>query len=444
MIPKIAIIGRPNVGKSTLFNRIVKRKKAIVQDKPGITRDRLYGKAKFDDHEFVIIDTGGYDTHEDEENLLNIVNKQIFSAIDEADALIFLLDGKSGLSSLDLEINESLRFVDKPVFYAINKMDRGVSKDNLYDFYRLGVEDIYPISAEHKSGVADLMADVIKAIPKVAPEEEEEKDDIIKIAIIGRPNVGKSSIINKLLNEERVIVNNAPGTTRDSVDTLLVKDDKKYLLIDTAGIRAKSRVKRGVETYSVQVALKSIRRCDIVVLVVDAVEGVVEQDTKIAGYANEMGKACLVVVNKWDIVDKESFLFKDFLNTIHEKLKYLRYAPVISTSVLTNLRVEKILRIADTIHSEYNKRISTGKANTLLQHIIDKHSPPIVRGKIIKFFYMTQVDTKPPHFVIFTRHSKLVHFSYQRFIINQIRNEHKFIGCPIILEFKERRSIYKK
>jgi GTP-binding protein len=442
MIPKIAIIGRPNVGKSTLFNRIVKRKKAIVQDKPGITRDRLYGKTKYEDRDFIVIDTGGYDTGIDNDSILNVVKKQIFNAIDEADALIFLLDGKSGLSTLDIEINESLRFVEKPVFYVVNKIDGEKFEDNVYDFYRLGVEKLYKISAEHKLGITELISDLIEVIPE-KKEIKEEEQEIIKIAIIGRPNVGKSSIINKLLNEERVIVSEVPGTTRDSVDTLLIKDTRKYLLIDTAGIRGKSKVKKGVESYSVQAALKSIRRCDIVVLAVDAVDGVVEQDTKIAGYANEMGKACMIVVNKWDLVDKEGFLYKDFLNTVYDKLKYLRYAPIISTSVVTNLRIDKILRIADTIDEEYNKRIPTSKINLLLTKLVAKHPPPIVKNKAIKFYYMTQVKTKPPRFVIFSKHPKLVHFSYERYIINQIRKEHKFIGCPIVIEFRQRRSIYK-
>ena len=444
MIPKIAIVGRPNVGKSTLFNRIVKSQKAIVQDEPGITRDRLYGKANFDEHDFIIIDTGGYDNVKGEDDILDVVNKQIFYAIDEADAIIFLLDGKGGLSSLDIEVNEKLRFIDKPIFYAINKMDRNISKDNLYDFYSLGVDKLYPISAEHKIGLDALLTDLVKVIPSVKDNSQAEDDEIIKIAIIGRPNVGKSSIINKLLNEERVIVSDMPGTTRDSIDTLFEKDGKKYLLIDTAGIRGKSKVKEGIETYSVQSALKSIRRCDIVVMVLDAVEGVVEQDTKIAGLASEMGKACMIVVNKWDIVDQDGFLYKNFLNIIYENLKYLQYAPVISTSVVENLRVDKILRIADTIHAEYRKRISTGQINVLLRKIIDKHAPPIVRGKSIKFYYMTQVGTKPPHFIIFTKHADLVHFSYERFIKNQIREKYKFIGCPITLEFKQRESIYKK
>ncbi len=443
MIPKIAIIGRPNVGKSTLFNRLVKRQKAIVQNKPGVTRDRLYGKTQWDDHEFIVIDTGGYDTHEDEDNILNIVKQQIVTAINEADALIFVLDGKSGLSTLDIEINDSLRNVDKPLFYVVNKIDGEAQEENVADFYRLGAEKFYTISAAHKRGISTLMTDVLEAIPKVeAPTEE--NDDLIKIAIIGRPNVGKSSIINYLLNEDRVIVNNAPGTTRDSVDTLLVKDDKRYLLVDTAGIRGKSKVKRGVEEYSVQSALKSIRRCDIVVLVVDAVEGVVEQDTKIAGYANDMGKACMIIVNKWDLVDKEGFLFKDFLNNVYIKLKYLQYAPVISTSVPKKQRVDKILRIADTIFEEYNKRVPTSKVNNILERLLIKHSPPVVKGKAVRLYYMTQVDTKPPHFVIFAKFPKLIHFSYQRYILNQIRKEVKFIGCPIVLEFRQRQSIYKK
>lgn len=442
MIPKIAIIGRPNVGKSTLFNRMIKRKKAIVQDKPGITRDRLYGKAKWDDHEFIVIDTGGFDTRAEIDSMLDIVKKQIFIAIDEADALVFLLDGKGGLSSLDIEINEHLRFVDKPVFYVVNKIDGPSYEDNVYDFYQLGAGKFYTISAEHKLGINDLMDDLLKSIPK--KEEEEVGDNIIKVAIVGRPNVGKSSIINKLLKEERVIVDNAPGTTRDSVDTLLTIDEKRYLLIDTAGIRGKSRVEKGVETDSVQSSLKSIRRADIVVIVIDASEGIVEQDTKIAGYASEMGKACMIVVNKWDIVDKEDFLYKDMKNTIYNKLKYLLYAPIITTSVIKNQRVDNILPLADEIYAEYNKRVPTSSVNTLLGKLVAKHPPPIVKNKAVKFYYMTQVETAPPHFVIFSKFPKLVHFSYERYILNQIREEHKFTGCPIKLEFKARKSIYKR
>ena len=435
MKPIIAIVGRPNVGKSTLFNRIARRKKAIVGDEPGITRDRNYAEAEWNGGVFLLIDTGGFEPGVNDEVALHI-HQQVQLAIEEADLIIFLVDGKEGLTPTDIDIAKMLREVNKPVLHVINKIDGERQEEEIYDFYRIGVENLYPISAQHGRGVGDLLDEALNLLPPSS--EIRYNESLVKIAVLGRPNVGKSSLVNRILGNERVIVSEKPGTTRDAIDTPLKIGEKEYLLIDTAGIRRKGRISRQLEKYSVVEALKSIDRCDVAVILIDAKEGITEQDAKIAGLAHDKGRASVLVVNKWDLIEKDSYTIYKYTEDIRYNLKFIRYAPIIFVSALTGQRALKIIDLVDRVAEQYQRRVPTSELNRVFEEVILSNPPPMYRNKELKLYYITQVSIKPPAFVIFVNYPEGIHFSYERYIVNKIRENFEFDGTPVRVFFRKR------
>jgi len=427
--PIVAIVGRPNVGKSTLFNRLVGERIAIVDDKPGITRDRLYADADWLSHNFTLIDTGGLDP-DSEEQLNQHVFRQAEAAIENADVVIFLTDVKSGIMDADRQVADMLRKVAKPVVLAVNKVDNPTKENNeIYEFYELGIGDPMPISAGQALGLGDMLDEVVKYFPP--PGVEEEEDPRIKVAIVGKPNVGKSSLINKILGEERLIVSDIPGTTRDAVDTHLTRDGQEYLFIDTAGLRKKSRIKENIERYSILRTLAAVERCDVCVLLIDAEEGITEQDTKIAGIAHERGRAAIIAVNKWDKIEKNDKTMKEFTQDLESTLSYMPYAPKLFISALTGQRVHKLFELIFAVYQNHAMRISTGVLNDVIIEATAMHSPPTDKGRPLRIYYGTQVSVKPPTFVLFVNNDKLMHFSYQRYIENKIREAFGFSGTPV-------------
>jgi len=435
--PVVAIIGRPNVGKSTLFNRLCRRRKAIVIDERGTTRDRNYADAEWAGKSFLLVDTGGFEPAS-EEGIMAQMREQTTLAIEEADAVIFLMDGRAGLSRADYDIAALLRRVEKPVFYAVNKVDGPRQEAEAVEFYALGMERLYPISAQNGLGVYELLDDVAACLPGTAAMEEQEDPEEIRIAVVGKPNVGKSSLVNRILGRERSIVNPAPGTTRDAVDTPFVREGRRYLLVDTAGIRRKSRISATLEKYSVIMAIKAIRHSDVVLILIDAAEGMTDQDVKIAGLAFEEGKGCVFVVNKWDAVAKDNSTVGKYVNDIREKAKFLSFAPICFVSALTGLRVQRIFEAVETVYGEYTRRVGTGEFNRLCREIIARTPPSWVAGRPNQFFYMTQTGVKPPTFVFFVRDPREVHFSYERYLANAIRETFGFRHCPVRLVFKKK------
>jgi GTP-binding protein len=437
MKPIVAIVGRPNVGKSTLFNRIIGRRKAMVDDQPGVTRDRNYGNVDRFDVPFILIDTGGFEPVTSD-RLLQQMREQSQLAMEEADVILFVMDGRDGLTPADAEVAEMLRRVEKPVFYLINKIDGDKQETAIGDFYSLGVENIFPVSAEHNRGIGELMDEVIDALPKMGASEEDE--DVTKIAVVGRPNVGKSSLVNRLLGFERVVANPTPGTTRDSVDTYFICNRKRYMLIDTAGIRRKGKTTQKIEKYSVVDALRSIERADVVLIVLSAEQGVTEQDTKIAGYAYEAGRGCIFVVNKWDTLTKDNASIGTFVESIRMEFKYLPFAPILFVSALTGQRTGKIIAEVDTVMAQYAKRVQTSELNKVFLEAVTAHQPPLFQGKRIKLYYATQVSTRPPTFVVFANRTDAIHFSYERYLANRLREAFGFTGTPLRLLFKGRKE----
>ncbi|MBN2538696.1 MAG: ribosome biogenesis GTPase Der [Deltaproteobacteria bacterium] len=435
MKPIVAIVGRPNVGKSTLFNRLSETRKVIVIDQPGTTRDRNYADSNWNGKTFMIIDTGGFEPATTERMLIQM-REQTNLAIEEADAIIFLMDGREGLTPSDIEITGLLRKTKKPIFYVANKIDNLKREDLAFDFYRLGVDRIYSISSQHGLGVGDLLDDVVEHLPEIPVEEEPEER--IRIAVIGKPNVGKSSLINKILGYERTIVNPVPGTTRDAVDTAFDLNDRKYLLIDTAGIRKKSKVSLQLEKYSVIEAIKTLDRCDIALVMIDAQEGVTEQDTKIAGLAFERGVACIIILNKWDLIEKDNSTIGKHIKHVKDSLKYLDFAPIITVSALSGQRLRKVFDLIDNVYDQYTKRVSTSLLNTKLAEFTEKLSPPRYRNRPNKINYATQISVKPPTFVFFVREAKAVYFSYERYLSNRIHEELGFENTPVRLIFRKK------
>jgi GTP-binding protein len=431
----VAIVGRPNVGKSTLFNRLTKKKKAIVDDLPGVSRDRNYGSIFWENKSFTLIDTGGFEL-DPHETIGYMIKEQVQLAIEEADAIIFLCDGKDGLLPTDKGAVKMLKSCGKKVFYTVNKVEGEKDYENLPDFYQLGIEPIYPISAQHGIGITELLNDVADFLPEESPETEEEST---KLAIVGRPNVGKSSLVNRILGFKRLIVSERPGTTRDSIDTPIRYFGERYLLIDTAGIRKKTRVSLRVERYSMIEALKSIERCDLGILVLDATQGVTEQDARIGGYLYEQGKGTIMVVNKWDLIKKDTTSMKKYTEEIRSHLRFLDFAPIIFLSALTGQRVSQILKIVQEVSHNYRKRLSTSELNRALKETTGKYHLPFYRNHPLKLYYMTQISVAPPTFVIFTNHPEAIHFSYERYLINQLRKNFGFSGVPLRIIFRERR-----
>lgn len=437
MPPVIAIIGRPNVGKSTLFNRLSPRKKAIVINEPGATRDRNYADCTWNDSPFLLIDTGGFEPASTEE-LMSQMREQTTLALEEADIIIFLMDGRDGLTPSDREIAGILRATGKPVFFVVNKIDGPRQDDLVHEFYGLGIDMLYPISAEHGLGVYELMDAIAVYLPK-PQEPPQEEEQPIGIAVIGRPNVGKSSLVNRILGYERTIVNPLPGTTRDPIDTPFRVSGRNYLLIDTAGIRRKSRISLTLEKYTVVNALKAMERCDIALLLINAEEGITEQDVKIAGLALEKGTATIIVVNKWDAVkEKDDRTVGTYVHDIKDRLKFMDYAPIIFISALTGQRVSKIFGIVEEVYRQYTKRVATPELNKTMRDIIAANPPSRFQNRDVSFSYMAQVSVKPPTFVFFTRYPKGIHFSYERFLINRIRESFGFDQVPIRLFFKKK------
>lgn len=437
--PIIAIIGRPNVGKSTLFNRLTGKRMAIVEDFPGVTRDRIYGECEWIGQSFTVVDTGGLEP-ESRDKMLSLMREQVQRALEEADGIIFLMDGKEGLAPSDYEVVEFLRKVQKPIFYVINKIDVPKHEDKVLEFYKLGIEKLYPISAEHGYKVDELLDEICQSFPAGQEVSEGEETGAVKIAVVGRPNVGKSSLVNYLLGEKRVLVNDEPGTTRDSIDTQVTINHRKYILIDTAGIRRKSRINQPIERYSVVRALRSLERCDIALIMIDAVEGITDQDVRIAGHAHKAGRGCILVVNKWDLVEKDNTTIGQYVEKIKDRFKYLDYAPIIFVSALTGQRVFKIIDLVNRVFAEYTKKVSTPELNRILESATKSYQPPSFQGRHLKFFYITQVHIKPPTFTLFCNYPEGVHFSYKRYLENRIRENLGFEGTPIRFVLRKRRG----
>jgi GTP-binding protein len=438
MKPVVALVGRPNVGKSTLFNRITRTKNALVDNVPGVTRDRHYGDATWEEVPFSVVDTGGFLTSDGDE-FSPLVRSQVMQAIQDATVIVMVLDGKSGVSPYDRDIIELLRDVYQPVFYVVNKIDGLEREVNLFEFYSLGIVKLYPVSAEHNYGVPDFLDELIRAFPAASRDHAGQvSDDVIKIAVVGRPNVGKSSLINRLLGEDRLVVSDIPGTTRDAIDTLCRRGDKTYLLIDTAGIRRKSKVDEKIEKFSIIKSLKSMDRCDVALIVLDVEEGVTEQDIHVAGYAYERGCGCIILLNKWDLVEKDKKTLKRYLDELRDKAKFLNFAPAITISALNGLRVASIFGEVDNVYGQYATRIGTGQLNNLFAQATQDKEPSMYKGKRLKFYYATQVSTKPPAFVAFVNVPEGVHFSYERYLVNQIRGAFGLKHTPIRMMFRER------
>jgi len=436
MKPLVAIVGRPNVGKSMLFNRLVGQRLSIVEDTPGVTRDRIYAECEWRNRKFDIVDTGGIEPNTDSE-ILSFMREQAEIAIRNADVTVFVCDIKSGLTASDQEVANMLLRSGKPVVLAVNKMDQvGITNPDIYEFYNLGLGDPIAVSAVHGHGTGDLLDACMEYFP---PEDgEEEEDDVIKVAIIGKPNVGKSSLVNRILGEQRVIVSDMAGTTRDAVDSFFENQKGKYLFIDTAGMRKKSKVDDRIEKFSVLRATMAIERADVCLILVDANEGVTEQDTKVAGLAHEAGKACIIVVNKWDAIEKDDKTMDRMRQDIRRDLSYMTYAPIVFISALTGQRVDRLFDLINYVNDQASLRITTGMLNTVLADATARVQPPTDKGRRLKIYYMTQIGIKPPHFVCFCNDAKLFHFSYQRYLENQIRSTFGLEGTPVRLTIRQK------
>ena len=436
MKPIIAIVGRPNVGKSTLFNRITRSRDALVDNFPGVTRDRHYGDASWNDIEFTLVDTGGFTEGDD---FAEAIRFQVHQAIADADVIVLLLDGKEGISPFDQDVINILRSVDKPIFYTVNKIDGAEQEVMLSDFYQLGIDNLYPLSAEHRYGVNDLLDDLVESLKEINAEAAEEGDQQwIKLAVVGRPNVGKSSLINRILGENRLLVSDMPGTTRDAIDSVFKLDGKSYLLVDTAGIRRKGKVSQKLEKFSIIKALRSLDRCDVALIVMDAGEGVTDQDIAIAGYAHERGCGCILLLNKWDLVDKDNKTVKVYTERLRDQAKFLSFAPALTISALTGQRITKIFQMVNAVYDQYQRRIGTGLLNRIFERAIEKNEPSLHRGTRIKFYYAVQISTKPPTIVCFVNYPQAVHFSYKRYLINQLREGAGLDRTPIRLVLRQR------
>ncbi len=438
MKPIVAIVGRPNVGKSTLFNLLAGQKISIVKDTPGVTRDRIYADAEWLDKHFTIIDTGGIEPTSGD-LILSRMREQAEIAIDTADVIIFLVDLKDGLVDADSQVASMLRRAAKPVVLVVNKVDNPVKQEaDVYEFYNLGLGDPFPISAANQTGIGDMLDEVTAHFPSNAGEETE--DDRPKVAIVGKPNVGKSSIVNRLLGEERVIVSDIAGTTRDAIDTVVRRNGKDYVMIDTAGLRKKSRVKEDIERYSVIRTVSAVERADVVILVIDATEGVTEQDAKIAGIAHEAGKGMIVAVNKWDLIEKNDRTMNEHLAKIKETLSFMPYAQYLFVSALSGQRLPKLFELIDVVLDYHAMRVSTGVLNEILAEAVAMQQPPTDKGRRLKIFYMTQISVKPPTFIIFVNSKKLMHYSYTRYLENKLREAFGFTGTPLRFIIRERNA----
>ncbi len=439
----VALVGRPNVGKSTMFNMLSKTRKALVEDTPGLTRDRNYAEITLAGKTFVIVDTGGFEPTTDDV-MLSQMRTQTVVAIEQADVIIYVGDGKVGITPSDHEIVRTLQQTDKKVFYAINKIDSEKQEDIAVDFYSLGVSQLFPVSAMTGYGMSDFIDALLEEIPeeRSSPSETDvAAEPVAKVAVVGRPNVGKSTLINLLLGEERLVANPEPGTTRDAIDTIVRHYGKEYLFIDTAGIRRRSRIVDRLEKYSVIKAFRTIDRAEIVLVMMDSREGVTEQDARIAGYAFEKGRGVILVLNKWDLIPKDSTTIESYIAHVRDSLKYLQYAPILTVSALEGTRAVKLFNLIDDVNAKYHKRINTAGLNKFLEETLASHPPGMHRkGKRIKIYYMTQVQTAPPTFMFFCNYPESIHFSYKRFLENRLREAFDFAGAPLRLVLKTRQG----
>lgn len=434
--PVVAVVGRPNVGKSTFFNYIAGRRISIVEDTPGVTRDRIYTEVEWRSRKFTLIDTGGIEPYS-QDIIMQQMKRQAEVAIETADVILFMVDAKDGMTASDKEVAILLRKSNKPVILVVNKVDRvGEMPPEVYEFYNLGIGDLIAISSVHGLGMGDLLDEVYNYFPEEVDDEYDE--EIIKVAVIGKPNAGKSSLINRIIGEDRVIVSDIPGTTRDAIDTYVEKGEDKFVFIDTAGIRRKSKITENIERYSTLRSWTAIERADVCLIMIDAVDGVTEQDTKIAGYAHEQGKASIIVVNKWDVIEKETGTLEEYRKVVLEKLGFMMYAPVIFISAKTGQRVDKIYELIKFVANQASFRISTGMLNDLVSEATAMVQPPSDKGRRLKIFYMTQAGVKPPTFIIFINDMELMHYSYERYLENQLRKSFGFEGTPIRFILRER------
>ena len=434
--PMIAIVGRPNVGKSMLFNKLIGKRMSIVEDVPGVTRDRIYGEAEWAGRKFILVDTGGIEPSTDN-MILAFMRDQAQIAIENADVIVFVTDIKTGMTASDEDVARMLQRSGKPIVLAVNKMDSvGIVNPDFYEFYNLGLGDPIAVSAVHGHGTGDLLDECLKYFPEEV--EEEEDDDVIQVAIIGKPNVGKSSLTNRILGQERVIVSNVAGTTRDAIDSYFENEHGKYNFIDTAGMRKKSKVDDAIEKYSVLRATMAIERSDVCLILIDAQEGVTEQDTKVAGLAHEAGKACIIVVNKWDAIEKDDKTMDRMREDIRRDLSYMTYAPILFISAMTGQRVQRLFELINYVHEQASVRITTGMLNTVLADAQTRVQPPTDKGRRLKIYYMTQVGIRPPHFVAFCNDKQLFHFSYRRYLENQIRSVFGLEGTPVIMTVRQK------
>ncbi len=434
--PIVAVVGRPNVGKSTFFNYLAGSRISIVEDTPGVTRDRIYTEVEWRSRKFTMIDTGGIEPYS-EDIIMQQMKRQAEIAIETADVIIFMVDAKDGMTATDKEVATMLRKSHKPIVLTVNKVDKvGDPPPEVYEFYNLGMGDMIVISSVHGLG----MGDVLDAVYDHFPDEnnEEDDDETIKVAVVGKPNAGKSSLINSILGEDRVIVSNIPGTTRDAIDTHVEKDGQKFTFIDTAGIRKRSKINENIEKYSAIRSWTAIERADVCLIMIDAEDGVTEQDTKIAGYAHQQGKASIIVINKWDLIEKQTGTLEEYRKTVHEKLGFMTYAPVIFISAKTGQRVHKIYELIKYVADQAAFRISTGMLNDLVYDAVAMVQPPSDKGKRLKIYYMTQAAIKPPTFIIFVNDLELFHYSYERYLENQLRKSFGFEGTPIRFIHRQR------
>ncbi|MHB1392649.1 MAG: ribosome biogenesis GTPase Der [Clostridia bacterium] len=433
--PIVAIVGRPNVGKSTLFNKMAGKRISIVEDHPGVTRDRIYTEVEWQNNTFTLIDTGGIEPYS-EDAMMRQMKLQAEVAIETADVIVFLVDGQEGITTSDQEVANQLRRTKKNILLVVNKIDAPKYKDNIYEFYNLGLGEPMGISSGQALGLGDLLDEIVKSFP---PEGEEEYDEYtIKVAVVGKPNVGKSSLVNKILGEERVIVSDVPGTTRDAIDTPFTIEDNKYVFIDTAGMRKRGKVFENIERYSVVRSLTAIERADVCLMLIDAKEGVSEQDSKIAGYVHDQGRAVVIVVNKWDAVEKDEKTIDRYKSDIKNELSFMDYAPMIFISALTGQRVNKVIELINHVSNQHAMRISTGVLNDVINEAVLMNQPAISGGRRLKVYYCTQVSVKPPTFALFVNEPNLMHFSYQRYLENQVRKAFSFEGTPIRFLLRKR------
>lgn len=436
MKPVVAVVGRPNVGKSTLFNKVTGKRISIVEDTPGITRDRIYADAEWTGHEFTLIDTGGIEPSS-KDAILAQMRDQANMAIDMADVILFMVNVRDGMTAADKEVAAMLQKCGRPVLLVCNKVDNpGNPPMEMYEFYNLGVGDPYPVSSVHGLGLGDLLDEVVSFFPK--EQEGQEEEESIHVAIVGKPNAGKSSLVNRILGENRVIVSEVAGTTRDAIDSRYERNGQKYVFIDTAGMRKRGKINENVERYSVVRALAAVDRADVCLIMIDAEEGITEQDTKIAGYVHDQGKASIVVVNKWDLVDKETNTMKNFRDRVKEGLNFMMYAPSVYISAKTGQRVDSLFDMIQEVLAQNTKRISTGVLNDVINEAIAMVQPPSDKGKRLKIYYATQAGVKPPAFVLFVNNAELAHYSYVRYLENQLRAKFGFEGTPVKFIIREK------